>query len=243
MDSHIPNPEAPNPQLPVVQKLRVRYAKRGRLRFTSHRDFARAFERGVRRAGIPIGFSSGFSPHPKISYANAAPTGSASEAEFLEIGLTEQREPAEVLRALDDALPPGLDILDVVVADAAGSLADRLEASTWRIELAGADPAQLESAAAAFLAAEDVSVDRMTKRGMRAIDVRGAVVHLTSDGSAVTAVVRSTIPTVRPDDIVTGLRALGLEHTGSPVAQRLSQGPLRGTGDGAEVGDPLRNEA
>jgi len=238
--NQIPNPEAPNPQLPVVQRLRVRYAKRGRLRFTSHRDFARAFERAVRRAQIPIGFSSGFSPHPKISYANAAPTGSASEAEFLEIGLTESREPSEVLRALDEALPPGLDILDIIVADAAGSLADRLEASTWRIDLAGADPDQVVSAVAAFLAAEDVSVDRMMKRGMRAIDVRGAVVDLTAEGSTVTAVVRSTVPTVRPDDIVTGLRTHGLEYAGSPVAQRLSQGPLRATDGGAEVGDPLR---
>ncbi len=240
MDPQIPNPEAPNPQLPVVQRLRVRYAKRGRLRFISHRDFARAFERAVRRAGIPIGFSSGFSPHPKISYANAAPTGTASEAEFLEIGLTEPRTAEEVLRALDDALPAGLDILDVVVA-APGSLADRLEASAWRIELAGTDPDQVAASVAAFLAAEDVSVERMTKRGLRAIDVRGAVVDLTSEGSAVTAVVRSTIPTVRPDDIVTGLRAHGLEHPGSPVAQRLQQGPLRGAGSDANVGDPLRD--
>jgi len=55
----------------------VRYAKRGRLRFTSHRDFGRAFERAVRRAGVPIAFSSGFSPHPRISYAGAASTGHA----------------------------------------------------------------------------------------------------------------------------------------------------------------------
>lgn len=237
MDAQIPNPEAPNPQRPVVQKLRVRYAKRGRLRFTSHRDFARAFERAVRRAGVPIGFSSGFSPHPKISYANAAPTGSASEAEFLEIGLTEPREPSEIKRVLDDALPPGLDIVDVVAADVPGSLAERLEASAWSIELAGADPAQLASAVADFLAAAEVSVERMTKRGLRAIDVRSAVVHLTAEAFVVTAVVRSTVPTVRPDDIVTGLRAHGLDYSGSPLARRLSQGPLRGS----TVGDPLRD--
>jgi radical SAM-linked protein len=67
--------------------LRLRYAKRGRLRFASHRDFQRAFERALRRAGVPMAYSAGFSPHPKISYANAAPTGTASEAEYLEIGL------------------------------------------------------------------------------------------------------------------------------------------------------------
>jgi radical SAM-linked protein len=231
-----PNPEAPNPQLPVVQKLRVRYAKRGRLRFTSHRDFARAFERAVRRSRLPIGFSSGFSPHPKISYANAAPTGSASEAEFLEIGLTEPLPPDEVRAALDAALPPGLDVLDVVIAEP-GSLAERLEASEWRIELPGADATRLDSAVASFLAAEEITVDRMTKRGLRAIDVRGAVVSLAADGEALRAVVRTTVPTVRPDDVVVGLREHGLVVPGTPVAQRLMQGPLRGV----EVGDPLRD--
>lgn len=233
--STVTDSAAPNPQAVVVQKLRVRYAKRGRLRFTSHRDFARAFERAIRRSGLPIGFSSGFSPHPKISYANAAPTGSASEAEFLEIGLTAPREPADVQRILDDALPPGLDIVDVVVAQP-GSLADRLEASAWRIELPGADAHELRAAVAAFLAAEEITVDRMTKRGLRAIDVRGAVVDLVADdATTVTAVVRTTIPTVRPDDIVVGLREHGLQSTGTAVAQRLMQGPLKGSA----VLDPL----
>jgi radical SAM-linked protein len=234
-----PNPEAPNPQVPVVQKLRVRYAKRGRLRFSSHRDFARAFERAVRRSQLPVGFSSGFSPHPKISYANAAPTGSASEAEYLEIGLTEPCEPNVVRDALDEALPPGLDVLDVVVAPS-GSLADRLEASEWRIEVSGADPERVSVAAASFLAAEVVTVDRMTKRGLRAIDVRGAVVSLIADDTAVHAVVRTTVPTVRPDDIIAGLREHGLGQVGLVVARRLNQGPLSGTGPDAEVRDPLR---
>ena len=67
----------------------MRYAKRGRLRFTSHRDFSRAFERAVFRARVPMAYSSGFNPHPRISYAGAAPTGSASEAEYLEIALAD----------------------------------------------------------------------------------------------------------------------------------------------------------
>ena len=68
----------PEQQAPPVQRLRIRYAKRGRLRFTSHRDFSRAFERAVFRARVPMAYSSGFNPHPRISYAGAAPTGSAT---------------------------------------------------------------------------------------------------------------------------------------------------------------------
>src|SRR5947208_4302341 len=103
-------PEGPPPP-PVVQRLRIRYAKRGRLRFTSHRDFARAFERALRRASIPMAYSAGFSPHPRISYAGAAPTGVASEAEYLEIGLARESDPSALRSALDAALPPCLDIM------------------------------------------------------------------------------------------------------------------------------------
>ena len=88
--------EQPPQQPPPAQRLRIRYAKRGRLRFTSHRDFSRAFERAVFRARVPMAYSSGFNPHPRISYAGAAPTGSASEAEYLEIALAEVVDPASV---------------------------------------------------------------------------------------------------------------------------------------------------
>src|SRR3978361_1327239 len=108
----------------VVQRLRLRYAKRGRLRFTSHRDVARAFERALRRADVPMAYSSGFTAHPKISWVGAAPTGVASEAEYLEIAVAELMDPEEVRTRRDAALPPGLDILNCVPAEGS-SLADR----------------------------------------------------------------------------------------------------------------------
>ena len=133
--------DQPEQQAPPVQRLRVRYAKRGRLRFTSHRDFSRAFERAIVRARVPMAYSSGFNPHPRISYAGASPTGAASEAEYLEIGLAREVDPAEVLTALDEALPHGLDVLEVVESRG-GSLADLLEASVWRITVPDLEPAE-----------------------------------------------------------------------------------------------------
>src|SRR5919112_2582457 len=105
-------PDGP-PPAPAVQKLRVRYAKRGRLRFSSTRDFQRALERALRRAGVPMAFSAGFHPHPKISYANAAPTGTASEAEYFEISVTERVDPQAGGRALCEGLRPGLGAVEV----------------------------------------------------------------------------------------------------------------------------------
>ena len=240
-----PNPEAPNPQLPIVQKLRIRYAKRGRLRFTSHRDFARAFERAVRRAGIPIAFSSGFTPHPKISYANASPTGAASEAEYLEIGMTRACDAAQVRESLDAALPAGLDIVDVVVARP-GALADRLQGSEWQIALPGVTVEHASSAVASFLAADEVLVERMMKRGLRTLDCRSAVQRLAVrlDDTSVApcaildVVVRHDTPSIRPDDVLAGLRSSGgLELEQTPIATRLAQGPL--DTDEGTVGDPL----
>ena len=97
-----PLPSGP-PPAPPVQRLTIRYAKRGRMRFASHRDVARAMERGVRKAGVPVAYSAGFSPHPRISYSGGAPTGSASEAEYLELAVTRRCEPDDVGRRLNAA--------------------------------------------------------------------------------------------------------------------------------------------
>ncbi|MEV0392608.1 TIGR03936 family radical SAM-associated protein [Polymorphospora rubra] len=227
----------------------MRYAKRGPLRFTSHRDFARAFERALRRAGVPIAFSQGFTPHPKISYASAAPTGVASEAEYLEIGLRERTDPTRLRLALDAALSPGLDVLDAVEATG-GSLADRIDASHWRIELPEVTGAAASAAVTAFTSASEVLVERMTKQGRRTFDARGAVhrlevIEVLPAPSEVTAVpcaildlvVRQVTPSVRPDDVLAGLRVVAdLEPPVSPRATRLAQGTLTAQGD---VADPL----
>ena len=164
--------EQPKQAPPPVQRLRVRYAKRGRLRFTSHRDFSRAFERAVFRARLPMAYSSGFNPHPRISYAGASPTGSASEAEYLELAMAEVVDPAAVHAALDEALPDGLDIVEVVESPG-GGFADLLQASRWRIALP-VPVAEAEAAVAAFLAAGEVLVQRMTKKGHARLRQPGA---------------------------------------------------------------------
>ncbi|MEV5909725.1 radical SAM protein [Streptomyces sp. WAC 01325] len=236
-----------------MQRIRLRYTKRGRLRFTSHRDFQRAFERALRRAEVPMAYSAGFTPHPKVSYANAAPTGTGSEAEYLEIALTEARDPEQLRALLDESLPTGLDIVDAVEARVSG-LADRLTASVWELRLDGVDPADAARAVAAFDAAESVEVQRMTKNGVRTFDARPAVVELQSadatdaapaSGASDTTethssqadrptdqpcailrlVVRHVTPAVRPDDVLSGLRAVADLAPPVPAAvTRLAQG-------------------
>ncbi|HEX6150691.1 TIGR03936 family radical SAM-associated protein [Nocardioides sp.] len=228
--------EQPEQQAPPVQRLRIRYAKRGRLRFTSHRDFSRAFERALVRARLPMAYSSGFNPHPRISYAGAAPTGSASEAEYLEIGLAERLDPAVVHEVLDAALPDGLDVVRVVES-AGGALADLLTASRWRIDTTASE-SDLITAVEGFLGTDSVLVERMTKKGMRELDCRAAVARIEVDGSSLVLLLHHTVPAVRPDDVLTGLRQVtGLEPGEAPRLTRLAQGRL--VGAGTELDDPF----
>jgi radical SAM-linked protein len=228
---------------PVTQRLFVRYAKRGRMRFASHRDIARAVERGVRKAGLPIALSAGFTPHPKISYAGAAPTGTASEAEYLEISLTESCVVSDVRDRLDAALPDGIDVIEVTERSAAlGDL--RLEASQWQAMLPGVSPEQAAAAVEAFLAVPTAEVERITNKGVRRVDARAAVITMESapraatsgdDGNAILRmVVQHVVPAVRPDDILAALRRVAaLAPASPPKVIRLSQGPLDEVAAGA----------
>lgn len=247
-------PDGPPPP-PAVQKLRLRYAKRARLRFSSHRDFQRALERALRRAAVPMAYSAGFTPHPKISYAGAAPTGAASEAEYVEISLTRRCDPEALRLALDAALPPGLDVVEVVEAGS-GALADRLTGSVWTVLLPGSDEAAVRRAVAEFLARDGVEVERLTKNGRRALDARAAVVALdvvetlwpaTPDagapvgGPVLRLVLRHLTPSVRPEDVLTGLSAVTDLVLAEPAqAVRLAQGVL--DEEAAVVSDPLARD-
>jgi radical SAM-linked protein len=186
-----------------------------------------------------MAYSSGFNPHPRISYAGAAPTGSASEAEYLEIALAEVVDPAAIHASLAEALPDGLDVLEVVESRG-GSLADLLEASRWQIDVPAAYD-DVAAAVAAFLAAPEIEVERMTKKGLRTFDCRAAVVSMAAEpherGARVDVVVRHGVPAVRPDDVLSGMaRVADLAPGEGVLLTRLGQGRL--TADGT-VADPL----
>lgn len=227
--------------VPAVQKLRIQHAKRGPLRFTSHRDFQRAFERALRRAHVPMAYSAGFSPHPKISYANAAPTGVASEAEYVEIGVVQVCDPKALCSALNHALPPGLDVIDVVEAHTS-DFVQRLEASLWQVDLPGVDRHTLQDSVDKFLAAQEVLVERLTKSGVRTFDARLAVIRAdvteSQECAILLVVVRHGTPSVRPDDVLAALHKVAdLAPMVPPRITRLAQGPL--LEDGWSIGDPF----
>lgn len=195
-----------------------------------------------------MAFSAGFHPHPRISYANAAPTGAASEAEYFQLQLTQECDTEKLRAALDESLPPEMAVLRVVDS-APGALADLLQASVWQLDFEGVPLETITEAVEAFLDRAELLVIRMTKSGAREFDVRAAV--LTSniivvrgeqaaggvDAIRWTMTIKHTTPAVRPLDVMTGLTELtGLSLPRPPLMTRLSQGILNSDNT---VSDPL----
>ena len=98
----------------MATRLRVRFEKTEQMRYTGHLDLYRTWERTIRRAGLPLAYSEGFKPHPRISLASALPLGFTSQEELIDIYLEQELPLSDVLYALKHAAPPGVEVYEVV---------------------------------------------------------------------------------------------------------------------------------
>lgn len=179
----------------VGVRLRVRYVKLGKVRFVSHRDGARLWERALRRVKLPVAFTEGFTPRPKLSFGLALPTGAESLAEYIDIDLARDADvdPSsptwdawiEQLRTdLSDALPVGIDVVEIAEREPdTGSLQEHVTSTTWELTGPGIDPHLLESATQRLLAADELIVERERKGQRRTDDVRPLIRDLGPDST------------------------------------------------------------
>ena len=212
-------------------KLRLRYSKLGKIRFTSHRDTARVWERAMRRAGVPVATSAGFTPRPRLSFGLALPTGAESVAEYLDLEVLDAAmsddDLAALPAALDEVLPVGFSALVVGRREPdAGSLQQEVTTVTWELTMPGAD--DLDGAVERVLGATTLPLERERKGERRVDDIRPAIQTLAVAGddtlvADVATVGRGLRPAelvavALPDADVTALRALRtnqwIEHDG-----------------------------
>jgi len=164
-------------------RIRIRFSKIGRVRWTSHRDVARMWERALRRARVPMAYTEGFSPRPKLSFGLALPTGCESRAEYLDVALSELVAPDEVTATFSSLLPDGVDVLAAAVLPAgAGSLQEEVTSCRWEIDVPLVDPDSLAAAIARVLGAEVLPVTRERKGRPVTDDLRPSVLALSSAG-------------------------------------------------------------
>lgn len=164
----------------AVGTVRIRFAKRGKVRFISHRDVARAFERALRVSGVPVASTQGFTPHPRIAFGLALAVGHESDAEYLDVDLDAPMAADEVVDRLGAALPDGLTPDGAVeLATGAPALQEAVTSVEYVMEIP-ARSAAVDAAVAALLAAEVVEATRSRKGREATDDVRPLVLGLSA---------------------------------------------------------------
>jgi len=166
-------------------RIRFRFAKLGKIRFTSQRDVARMWERALRRASLPLAYTEGFSPRPQLSFGLALPTGAESLAEYLDVVLDDTR-PETAGVALDalparmtGLLPEGIDVEAAALVDRRdGSLQQQVTSCSWTMWLGGMTEEALSERVAALLAADSVPITRERKGRQEQDDLRPSVLAL-----------------------------------------------------------------
>jgi radical SAM-linked protein len=165
-------------------RVRVRFAKTGKIRWTSHRDVARMWERAFRRTDLPLAYSVGFSPRPKVSFGLALSTGHESVAEYLDLELDPARvddlDVSELPARLSAALPDGIDVLAArVIGDRRDSLQHEVTSSTFEITATGASLDEVRTLVSAAMAADSIVITRTRKGQATPDDVRPAILAVT----------------------------------------------------------------
>jgi radical SAM-linked protein len=174
-------------------RVRLRFTKLGKVRFTSHRDVARLWERALRRAQLPVASTEGFSPRAKMHFGLALPTGHESLGEYLDVDFRPDEAATVDIESLPEQLSPllpiGLEVETAAVIERSGlSLQEAVISCSWRIGLVGPiDPPSpgpepdreiARAAVAALLAADRLPVTRERKGKVVEDDIRPAVLEL-----------------------------------------------------------------
>ena len=169
-------------------RLRVRFSKHGKVRFTSHRDVARIWERALRRAGVPVVYSAGFNPRPKISFGLALSTGYSSDAEYLDVELdpvwAAGIDNEALAGALTASLPAGMAVLAIAgLEPGQPSLQHAVTSCTWRIDAAGADALEASEELSRAMARSELLVRRERKGRLATDNIRPAVLAVEVQGN------------------------------------------------------------
>ena len=160
-----------------MHRLRVRFKRKQEIKFISHLDLIRLWQRAFHRARIPLAYSEGFSPHPRISLAAPLPIGVTSEAELMDISITKWVSPHFFTAAVSQQLPPGIEISQVhPIALTLPSLQSLVRYAEYRVEVeTEKEPGEIETALTSLLSAKHLPWQHQRDTGTRSYDLRALI--------------------------------------------------------------------
>ncbi len=188
------------------QYIRIKFSKTGVLRFISHQDTMRLFERAIRRSGLPVKMSEGYNPKPQIAYLLALGVGLESEAECVTLRMGQWTRTGEVVERLTEQLPEGIQVCEVMIVGPNQKPTASRVAYTVRAQNADA---VTQEQVDLLLQSECVSVHRIRKGKPKTVNIRPYIRELTKAGDRLHMVFDvTTTGTANPIEV---LRALGAE--------------------------------
>ncbi len=160
-----------------MQRLRVRFSRGEEIKFISHLDIMRLWERALHRAQIPLAYSAGFSPHPRLSLAAPLAIGVTSEAELMDVFVTRLVSPHWFASAVSQQLPPGIEVLGVYqIGLSMPSLQSQVRYAEYRVKVATTEgPEDVASALANLLSIEHLPWSHQRDTGRRSYDLRALI--------------------------------------------------------------------
>lgn len=164
-----------------MQRLRIKFSRGEEIKFISHLDIMRLWDRAFHRARIPLAYSEGFNPHPKMSLAVPLAVGVTSEAELMDIVVARTVSPHWFTQAMSQQLPPGIDILGVFQTGLnIPSLQSQVRFAEYRVEAETTETAarEMESTVAALLSQEHLPWHHHRDTGQRSYDLRALINEL-----------------------------------------------------------------
>lgn len=200
-------------------RIRFEFSKDQEARFISHLDMIRVFERSVRRAGLPLTYSQGFNPHPKIAFGPALAIGTASDREYVDISFDNQIKVEEAVAGLGNRLPAGFGILrGTEVPQGAESLNALINRARYEIKCPlkrEISSEELQAICSELLAKEQIIISKRTKKGVRDRDIRRGIFYLECCKENSRAIILCELllapeGSVRPEDVVDVLISLGM---------------------------------
>lgn len=163
-------------------RIRFEFRKDKDMRFISHLDMLRVFERSVRRAGLPLTYSQGFNPHPKMAFGPALALGTASDREYVDISFEGELSVEKAVEALRNRFPPGIGIVrGAIVPEGSTALNSLINRARYTVKcpleraISGED---LASFCNALLLKDTIFVKKKTKKGIREKDIRKGIFKL-----------------------------------------------------------------
>ncbi|MBN1230941.1 MAG: DUF2344 domain-containing protein [Anaerolineales bacterium] len=189
-------------------RIQMKFAKTKAMQYTGHLDLHSALERTFRRAQLPLAYSEGFHPHPKIVLACALPLGFTSQGEWVEFWLDEEYSLDEVFTRVRNACPPGIQPLEMMNPPLeAEKLQNRVESAIYRVELLE-DEEDIAERIQHLVIQEEIFIQKIKKKKPVTIDIRPLILDLKLEDQNHILVKVAALPgaTGRPDDILSILK-------------------------------------